>query len=179
MPKYKRLLMPAVLAVGTILLTACDIGADIGASADGKQSTSTTAGSTPADSTAEEDAAGGDTSEVETADEDTQLGYTANPPEGGCGDYGVGNGSYSRLIPDEGSLGYVKCDEAFEVLNDFSMLDDQIEIPEEGLNFNFYDPWHCDITAVADGVTVGVSCFTPAIPSPADPILARFHSEPM
>ena len=177
MPKYKRLLMPAVLAVGALLLTACEIGADIGASADDKQNTSTTANSTPADSTTDEDTSGGDTSEVETADEDTQLGYTANPPEGGCGDYAFGNGPYSRLIPDEGSLGYVKCDEAFEVLNDFSMLDDQVEIPAEGLSLK--DDWHCDITAVADGVTVGVACFTPARPSPANPILARFHSEPM
>jgi hypothetical protein len=163
MSKYKRLLLPALLAAGAMLLTACDLGSSAD---DGKQNTPTTANSTPEDVNAEEGA----------EDEGDQLGYTASPPEGGCGEYASGDGPYSKLIPDEGSLGFISCDEAMSVLGDFDLLDAQVEIPAEGLTFN--DDWHCDTTVDA-GVTVRVECFTPAIPDPANPILVRFHTEPV
>lgn len=76
----------------------------------------------------------------------------------------------------EGSLGFISRDDAMSVLGDFNLLDDQVEIPEEGLTMT--DDWHCDTTVDA-GVTVRVECFTAAVPDPANPILVRFHTKPV
>lgn len=165
MPKYKRVLVPAVLAAGCMLLTAC------ASAADGKQNTSTTASSTSASAPDDEDTAG-----RMIEGEDDPLGYSHKAPDGDCGQFDLDDGRAARLISDEGSLGFISCDDAANVFVDFDMLDDQVEIPAEGLNFN--EDWHCDTTVDA-GVTVGVECFTPMFPDPANPILLRFHTELM
>jgi hypothetical protein len=153
MPKSKRVLVAAVLAATSVLLTACDLGAS--AADSDQQQTSTTA------------------PEGESA-EDVPIGYSRTAPEAPCGESTTEDGRTLRLISDEGSLGFISCDDAADVFGDFAMLDDQVEIPAEGLNFN--DDWHCD-TTVDGGVTVGVACYTPMYPDPANPILLRFHTE--
>lgn len=146
MTKYKRLLVPAVLAAGTMLLTACDIGADIGASADGKQNTSTTANSTPADPTA-----GGAVPVVEG-----KVNPADGPVEEGsvdCGRVDLGGGDPFRLIADPGVIGLVNCHVAFDVFNDY------LAIPEDARKegVTLANGWGCSSTVEAD-VLYGFEC---------------------
>lgn len=107
MPKYTKVLVPAVLAVGTMLLTGCDFSADLGASADDEQVTSTTTNS-PEDGSAP---AG-----------DGKIDPSYLPAIGGsvdCGRKDMGGGETYRLVVDPGLDGLVNCTVAFGVLTEY------------------------------------------------------------
>ena len=148
MPKHMRMLIPAVLAAGAMVLTACDQSSP---AAEGGQTTpvtttsstsatgdSTTAGSTTAESTS----AGGD----DAAD-------PAGTQAVDCGQVDV-DGTKQTLTADPGAGGVVGCTEAFNV------LDAYLAIPasERGAAIEGSDVeggWHCTTN---DGETAGVGC---------------------
>lgn len=157
--KHTRLFVPAVLAAGAMLLAACgQDGADTGAAKENSPtSTSSSTGTgAPADgaSTSDSDSAG--------SAED-------------CGEATVGNGPTLLLVPDKGEDGYATCGQVHAVFDEFARLATQGEMPANGVTVD--NDWQC-VPAADNDVTVGVDCFTPAVPDANNPIQYQFHAQP-
>jgi hypothetical protein len=106
--KHARMLAPAVLAAGAMLLTACDLGGSTGATQQNPSATtpsSTPGKATPAGSTSDSDATSdGGSTEQEPID---------------CGEVNVGGDVVQTLIAEVGVSGVVSCTAATKVLNEF------------------------------------------------------------
>ena len=164
--KHTRLLVPAVLAAGTMLLTACDDGGANAGAAEQNTPTSTSSSATTGTSTegTADATAGGATADGGSTDSAKD-----------CGEATVGDGPTLLLIPDKGELGYLTCDQLHAVFNEFSRLATQGEMPGNGVTVD--NDWQC-VPASDDDVTVGVDCFTPAVSDANNPADYQFHAQP-
>lgn len=163
MYKNTRMLIPAALAAGAFLLTACDVGA----TAAGQDTSSSTTSSTAGDATGA--ATPGDSPEGEPTG-----GSGSDAPGKDCGNSAVNNGPTLRLVPDKGTDGYLTCDQVRAVWDKFTGIAAQGGIPAEGVTVD--NDWQC-VPKVDKGDTVGADCFTPAVPDANNPVALKFHAE--
>jgi hypothetical protein len=136
MRKYTKLLVPAVLAVGAMLLTGCDLGASAGDKRVPSTTPNSTSGSAvPAGSTeAGATPAGG--GEIDPSDPPVAEGSVD------CGRKDMSSGETYRLVVDPGMDGLVNCTVAFEVLADYLRIPAN-ERGEEGTTLA--NDWDCSI----------------------------------
>lgn len=161
--KHTKLFVPAVLAAGALLLTACDSGASADDAA--KPTTPTSTGTSTkgdADPT-------GSTESTSTSASGSTDGVE------NCGNSAVNNGPTLLLVPDKGTDGYLTCDQLRAVWDKFTDIAARGEIPAEGVTVD--SDWQC-VPKVDNGDTVGADCFTPAVPDADNPVELKFHAEP-
>jgi hypothetical protein len=162
--KHTKLFVPAVLAAGALLLTAC--GPDVSAD-DGAKSTTPTG----TDSSTKGDAAPAGSTEGES----TPAGGGSTDGVENCGNSAVNNGPTLLLVPDKGAGGYLTCDQLRAVWDEFTSIAARGEIPAEGVTVD--SDWQC-VPKVDNGDMVGADCFTPAVPDANNPVELKFHAEP-
>jgi hypothetical protein len=166
--KHTRLFVPAVLAAGAMLLTACDQGGSDDAA---QQNTPTSTSSSAATGASGEDtAAPADATEGAP----TSGGGSTDGVEN-CGTTAVNNGVVLVLVPDEAKGGYATCDEVRAVWDEFTGIAEQGATPTEGVTVD--GDWQC-VPTVKNGDIIGVDCFTPAVPDANNPVELKFHAEP-
>jgi hypothetical protein len=161
MYKNTRMLIPAALAAGAFLLTACDGGA-------------TAAQSTPSSTTS---STAGDATGAATPGDSPEGESTGGNGSGkDCGNTALNNGPTLRLVPDNGAAGYATCDQVRAVWDEFNSIAEKGQIPAEGVTVD--SDWQC-VPKIENGDPVSAECFTPAAPDANNPAELKFHAEPV
>ena len=128
MSRYLRIVVPAALAAGALLLSACGNEEPVA-------STSDTTASTP------------DTTSSSAAEEELQ------PVD--CGEVTLTGGTVHRLVADPAADGLVGCTEAFGVIDEFAKLPPEQQSAASLGNVDLPSGWSC---TVDDGETANVAC---------------------